>query len=64
MPMIPSTPAKMKKSQSLESLTRLEAEFIEPMECLSVSKLPEGSGWVYEINLMGTALSRSTQMAS
>jgi hypothetical protein len=27
----------------LESLPRTEASFIEPMECLSVSRLPEGS---------------------
>jgi hypothetical protein len=27
----------------LESLPKTEASFIEPMECLSVSKLPEGA---------------------
>jgi hypothetical protein len=27
----------------LESLPRTEASFIEPMECLSVSRLPEGT---------------------
>jgi DNA ligase D-like protein (predicted ligase) len=27
--------------------------FIEPMECLAVSKLPEGTDWVYEIKLDG-----------
>lgn len=29
------------------------AAFIEPMECLSVPKLPDGSQWVYEIKLDG-----------
>ena len=33
----------------LESLPKREASFIEPMECLSVSKLPEGPQWVWEV---------------
>ena len=33
------------------SLARREASFIEPMECLAVSKLPDDSNWVYEIKL-------------
>src|SRR5713226_3293328 len=37
----------------LDSLPRTEASFIEPMECLSVSKLPEGAQWVWEIKLDG-----------
>src|SRR6266849_2322418 len=37
----------------LESLPRTQASFIEPMECLSVSKLPEGTQWVWEIKLDG-----------
>jgi len=37
----------------LDSLPRREAAFVEPMECLAVTKLPEGSGWVYEIKLDG-----------
>jgi ATP-dependent DNA ligase len=37
----------------LEALPRTEASFIEPMECLSVSKLPEGSQWIWEIKLDG-----------
>src|SRR5256886_6904630 len=37
----------------LESLPRREASFIEPMECLSVSKLPEGSNFVWEVKLDG-----------
>jgi hypothetical protein len=28
-----------------------EVAFIEPMECLSVPKLPDGPEWVYEIKL-------------
>jgi ATP-dependent DNA ligase len=30
-----------------------KADFVEPMECESVSKLHEGSAWVYEIKLDG-----------
>jgi DNA ligase D-like protein (predicted ligase) len=37
----------------LESLPQREAAFIEPMECLAVSKLPEGPEWLYEIKLDG-----------
>jgi hypothetical protein len=33
----------------LEALARTEASFVEPMECLSVSKLPEGLEWIWEI---------------
>ena len=33
----------------LDSLPRTEASFVEPMECLSVSKLPEGLEWLWEI---------------
>jgi len=29
------------------------AEFIEPMECAPVAKLPDGSQWIYEIKLDG-----------
>ncbi len=32
----------------LESLPRTQASFIEPMECLSVSELPEGDHWIWE----------------
>lgn len=35
------------------SLPERKAEFIEPMECAAVTKLPEGSQWVYEIKLDG-----------
>src|SRR2546426_267102 len=37
----------------LDSLPRREAAFIEPMECLSVSKLPEGLEWLWEIKFDG-----------
>jgi len=33
----------------LDSLPKTEASFIEPMECLSVSKLPGGDQWIWEI---------------
>jgi ATP-dependent DNA ligase len=37
----------------LASLPRTQASFIEPMECLSVSKLPDGATWIWEIKLDG-----------
>jgi len=37
----------------LYSLPKAEASFIEPMECLSVSKLPEGDRWFWEVKLDG-----------
>src|ERR1700732_2452397 len=37
----------------LASLPKTEASFVEPMECLSVSKLPEGLEWLWEIKLDG-----------
>src|SRR5262249_49731918 len=37
----------------LDSLPRTEASFIEPMECLSVSKLPGGDQWIWEIKVDG-----------
>src|SRR5579859_2614161 len=33
----------------LDSLPRTDATFVEPMECLSVSKLPDGTDWIWEI---------------
>ena len=33
----------------LEALPKRKAEFIEPMECALVSKLPEGPDWTYEV---------------
>jgi ATP-dependent DNA ligase len=37
----------------LRSLPKRKAEFIEPMECALVSKLPEGSDWTYAVKLDG-----------
>ena len=37
----------------LETLPKRKANFIEPMECALVSKLPEGSDWTYEVKLDG-----------
>src|SRR5437879_12140258 len=37
----------------LESLPISEASFVEPMECLSVSRLPEGPTWLWEIKFDG-----------
>src|SRR5207302_7451736 len=36
-----------------EGMEVRSASFIEPMECLSVSKLPEGATWIWEIKLDG-----------
>jgi len=37
----------------LQSLPNKKAAFIEPMDCLPVPKLPEGSQWLWEIKLDG-----------
>jgi DNA ligase D-like protein (predicted ligase) len=37
----------------LRSLPKKKAAFIEPMECLSVSTLPDGPQWLWEIKLDG-----------
>jgi ATP-dependent DNA ligase len=37
----------------LRSLPARKASFVEPMECLSVARLPEGSQWLWEIKLDG-----------
>src|SRR5712672_2363702 len=37
----------------LDSLPKREASFVEPMECLSVSKLPEGLEWIWEVKFDG-----------
>jgi DNA ligase D-like protein (predicted ligase) len=34
-------------------ISKKQARFIEPMECLAVSKLPEGSQWLWELKLDG-----------
>jgi DNA ligase D-like protein (predicted ligase) len=38
---------------SILSLPKRKAEFIEPMECAPVTKLLDGPGWFYEIKLDG-----------
>src|SRR6266403_2666503 len=46
--------AMQRKMQArLASLPRTQASFIEPMECLSVSRLPVGGPWIWEIKLDG-----------
>jgi DNA ligase D-like protein (predicted ligase) len=40
-------------SRQFDSLPLRPAAFIEPMECLAVPKVPDGSEWVYEIKLDG-----------
>jgi DNA ligase D-like protein (predicted ligase) len=40
-------------AKKIDSLVQREATFIEPMECLAVSKLPDGTGWIWEIKLDG-----------
>ena len=35
------------------ALPKRKADFIEPMDCAPVSKLPDGSQWVFEIKLDG-----------
>jgi bifunctional non-homologous end joining protein LigD len=37
----------------LDSLPRRDAGFMPPMECLAVSRLPDGVDWAYEIKLDG-----------
>src|SRR5690349_15486788 len=37
----------------LESLPRRKADFIEPMDCAPVTKLPDGWQWIYEIKFDG-----------
>ncbi len=34
-------------------IAKIQAEFIEPMQCLLVNKLPEGADWEYELKLDG-----------
>jgi ATP-dependent DNA ligase len=42
-----------KDAGTLGLLPRTQASLIEPMECLSVSKLPGGAMWIWEIKLDG-----------
>jgi DNA ligase D-like protein (predicted ligase) len=43
----------MRPADPLRSLPKTKASFVEPMECLSVAELPEGSQWLWEIKLDG-----------
>jgi hypothetical protein len=36
-------------SHPFRSLPKTKAGFVEPLDCLPVSKLPEGPQWVWEI---------------
>jgi hypothetical protein len=40
-------------NSAARSLPKTKAVFVEPMDCLPVSKLPEGANWVWEIKLDG-----------
>ena len=42
-------PSKLK----LTSLPQKPAAFIEPMDCLAVTKLPDSTNWVWEIKIDG-----------
>ena len=42
-----------RSSTALSNLPSRDANFIEPMECLAVSKLPEDHQWTFEIKLDG-----------
>ena len=44
-------PTKAKSTP--ESLGRNNPKFIAPMECLAVTRLPEGRNWIYEVKLDG-----------
>jgi DNA ligase D-like protein (predicted ligase) len=42
-------PAKLK----LTSLPQTSAVFVEPMDCLAVTKLPESANWIWEVKIDG-----------
>ena len=42
-------PAKLK----LTSLPQTPAAFVEPMDCLAVTKLPESANWIWEVKIDG-----------
>jgi ATP-dependent DNA ligase len=54
---LPVATPRMKKlsaaAKQLNALPTTKVAFIEPMDCLSVSKLPEGPQWLWEIKLDG-----------
>ena len=45
--------ARMPSKLKLTSLPQKPAGFIEPMDCLAVTKLPESANWVWEIKIDG-----------
>ena len=47
--------SKMRRNSpsKLEALPKRKADFISPMDCAPVSKLPDGSNWAFEIKLDG-----------
>ena len=49
--MLPAVDAN--KMPKRKIVTPYNDRFIEPMECLSVAKVPDGLGWMYEIKLDG-----------
>jgi DNA ligase D-like protein (predicted ligase) len=44
---------RAKAAKRFATLPQMEASFVQPMDCLSVSKLPTGSEWVWEVKLDG-----------
>jgi ATP-dependent DNA ligase len=48
-----TTPMTRVDGKGLDSLPKREATFIEPMECLAVTKPPNGSQWLWELKLDG-----------
>src|SRR6266566_4481328 len=42
--------------RTLASLPYRKADFVEPMDCAPVTKLPDGPEWIYELSSMATAL--------
>jgi ATP-dependent DNA ligase len=42
-----------KEQNSILQAPEVQAEFIEPMQCVLVNKLPEGEAWEYELKLDG-----------
>jgi ATP-dependent DNA ligase len=43
-------------SECPRNLPEKRADFIEPMGCLPVDKLPDGAGWLYELKIDGYRL--------
>jgi len=42
-----------KPKHKLTSLPQKDAAFVEPMECMAVSKLPDAAHWIWEIKIDG-----------